>query len=563
MRQNFSVRLRSRLQVERLEDRSLLSQGGFRYQLLTSLGSPAPGGGMFINDFEPGGLNNRGDALFGADLGPEGDPSTFEGEGVFLQNGGQQTQLACAFTNAPGGGAFDFGFLGPAVLNDSGDAAFNFTLQPFSLPFGVNSGAYRYTHGTGTSAVVVPGVTPVPGGGTFAGVSFQPALNNRGDIVFPGIYATDQGIHLPDEPYVGIGEGLFRAANHGTLSRVVVPGDPAPGGGTFDFAAAPWLNNGGDVAFIAHVAGEEVRASNSPPQAFDITALTGVYVKKAATGAIVPIAHQGQAAPGGGIFRQAFSPVMNNQGDVVFLGDLTPPPSSIEVIGVYLSAGGKTVAVARPGDPVPGGGHIVTASTVSGNQTYINNRGDISFNAVLDTDVDGDGSLDTGLFIWSQGTLHLVARTGTVLPGVGTIENLVMGTIIIPPPPVLVPNSGAVSNDRGQVLFGATLEDGRGVLLVATPTGQGHAAAAAVGGLLLTTPTHASETLPVPGGAALGSQQARPMVAVQQSTAVGPSNGGVFTPLATRTTSAGRAIDALFAGLESRSLASPIADALV
>jgi hypothetical protein len=34
---------------------------------------------------------------------------------------------------------------------------------------------------------------------------------------------------------------------------------------------------------------------------------------------------------------------------------------------------------------------------------------------------------------------------------------------------VLVPNSGANNNDRGQVVFGATLSDGRGVLLLATP----------------------------------------------------------------------------------------------
>ena len=39
-------------------------------------------------------------------------------------------------------------------------------------------------------------------------------------------------------------------------------------------------------------------------------------------------------------------------------------------------------------------------------------------NAVLDTDVNKDGTLDTGLFEWSQGQVSLIARTGTVLPGV-------------------------------------------------------------------------------------------------------------------------------------------------
>ena len=50
----------------------------------------------------------------------------------------------------------------------------------------------------------------------------------------------------------------------------------------------------------------------------------------------------------------------------------------------------------------------------------------MAFNCVLDTDVNADGSLDTGLFVWSGGALRLVARTGTVIPGVGTVAQLVM-----------------------------------------------------------------------------------------------------------------------------------------
>ena len=40
------------------------------------------------------------------------------------------------------------GFLGPVGLNDPGDAVFDIYLQPFTLPFGVNAGAYRYSHTT-------------------------------------------------------------------------------------------------------------------------------------------------------------------------------------------------------------------------------------------------------------------------------------------------------------------------------------------------------------------------------------------------------------------------------
>ena len=109
-----------------------------------------------------------------------------------------------------------------------------------------------------------------------------------------------------------------------------------------------------------------------------------------------------------------------------------------------------------------------------GEQLHVNNRGEVVFNAVLSTDVDHDGTLDTGLFVWSHGSLRLVARTGTVIPGVGTVTQLVMGVTVVPPPinppSSLFPNSGAYNNDRGQILFGATLNDGRGVFLLATPS---------------------------------------------------------------------------------------------
>ena len=43
------------------------------------------------------------------------------------------------------------------------------------------------------------------------------------------------------------------------------------------------------------------------------------------------------------------------------------------------------------------------------------------FGGSLDTDVNHDGIGDTGVFVWSAGTLRLVARTGTIIPGVGTV----------------------------------------------------------------------------------------------------------------------------------------------
>jgi hypothetical protein len=497
---------RVRLRLEVLEDRCTPSA-----QILETLGTAVPGvpGAFRINDFEPNGLNNRGDVLFGDDLGTANDPSTFFGEGVFLRSHGQETVLGYSTGPAPGGGNFDSGFLGPSALNDQGDAAFVFLVQPAGSPFGVNAGTYRYDHNTGqVTPVVIPGVTAAPGGGTFTGSFFTPGINNAGVMTFAGIVPTANGVHIPGEDYPGVGMGAYEAGPNGTITTIVAPGDAAPGQGkTFDLANNPQINNKGDVAFLGHIAGEPAAIAGFPPQSDLISALSNLYVKDGATGKITLIAHAGDPAPGGGNFRQTLFPWINDRGDVLFTADLTPAPDVNETLGVFLYSGGKIVPVARPGDAVPGGGHIVTTSIVGGN-THFNNSDDVVFNAVLDTDVDHNGTLDTGLFEWSHGKVTLLARSGQTIPGVGTVLDLVQGEIVTPPPPILTPNSGVVINDRGQVLFAARLTDGRSVLVLLTPdngqgngAGQGSVNASAV----LTSALIAGSAAPATGTAGSGS----------------------------------------------------------
>ncbi|MCU1235532.1 MAG: hypothetical protein JWP63_3499 [Candidatus Solibacter sp.] len=432
----------------------------YKFTKLAALGDSAGHRTFHINDFEPGAINNRGDVIYGTDLGTSTDPASFFGEGVFLRGSGQaELELARGFTNAPGGGIFDFLLLGQIALNDPGDAAFAFALTPLDLnaaPFGLNSGVYRYSHDTGkVTAVVKPYSTRAPGGGTFAGVGFNTRLNNRGDLVFTGIAATHAGT---------LANGVYKADASGRITSVVSPGDSAPGGGSFDSVFDGWINQAGDVAFDAHLAAETGTQSGR----------ASLYLKHAGTGRIDSIAHAGDAAPGGSVFRSVYSPVLNDSGDIAFLGDIStgPPSNGFENLGVYVHSKGKTLVVAKPGDSMPGGGKFVTASFLIAENVHVNNAGDVVFNAKLDTDANRDGFPDTGLYVWSHGELQLVARTGTVIPGVGTVGQLVMGVFSIPVPASYVPNSGAINNDRGQVLFGATLSNGQAVLLVATPHGE-------------------------------------------------------------------------------------------
>jgi hypothetical protein len=451
--------------VGTMPHRALAQPAGYVFTPIAFIPGPAPGGGSFINDFEPNAINDPSELAFVADVDTGG-------EGIFLGSPGEPlTQIVRTGQAAPGGGTFASLELGHAARNNGGDGAFAFTLETtafpcpgadFACPIGLNSGVYRFSGQTGVvTPVVVPGVTPVPGGGTFSGASFNVSLNNPGDLAFTGMVPASIGPGAS----IGLGLGVFQADTRGHITTVARPGDAAPGGGTFDYVVHPWVNDSGAVAFEAHVASDPcIDLGQTLPT---VIFCAGSVYRKAATGAIQSIAHQGQPAPGGGTYRLAFGPAMNNAGALVFIGDLTPAPDFAESLAVFLNSGGTTMPVARPGDLMPGGGHFVTATFFANAGYSINNPGDVTFNARLDTDVDGDGIPDTGLYLHSGGSLRLVARTGTVIPGVGTVAQINSPAFAASTGNTLF--GGGTINDRGQIFFQVTLTDGRGVLLVATP----------------------------------------------------------------------------------------------
>jgi len=429
------------------------------------------------NDFEPGAINNLGDVAFGSDL-TEGISGHFVGEGVFLRSGGQTLALGRAGDPAPSPDTATLGpfFYGELSVNDVGDVPFVFQREPAtfvdgSLLFGDNAGLYFFDSNTGAvTPRLLPGVS-APGGGSFHGFSFRAAINIGGDIVFAGITTPETlGPGFALNGGQGLGQGIYLMNSAGSVSKVVRPGDPAPGRKTFDFAQIPWINAGGAVVFGAHVTEEpciQFVASNIPGT--QLFCADSVYARDAGPGQIRSIAHIGDPAPGGGTFQYAYAAKVNNSGQIVFLGALAAHPKGTGHLpldsnsGVFLHSGDKNIALVRPGDALPGGGRLATAGFFT-IDVWINNAGVVSFSAQLDTSTGGVP--DTGLYTWSSGTLTLVARSGTVIPGVGTIQALQPPVAVGAPYPV----SGAAINDRGQIVFQATLTAGRGVILLATPT---------------------------------------------------------------------------------------------
>jgi len=417
----------------------------YQFVRIATLGDTPPGGGTFINDFEPWSINSSGDIAFAADL-------STGGEGVFVYHKGQIIEIMRSGQSAPGGGTFNGGVLSHIIINGKGDAAFTFTLDDFPL-----AGVYQFTRASNTlSAVMVPEVTPVPeGGGTFQGASENASLNNQGTIAFAGVISTTNG--LPADK--GLGVGVFQASKAGNISTVVKPGDPAPGGGQFDAAFHPWVNGRGDIAFGGHVKDEECIIQRL------LFCAESVYVAYANSGQIISIAHQGDPAPvpGGGTYRFAFGPALNDAGDIAFIGGLSTNSDGGQDLGVfyYSAAKGRTDPVALPGDPMPGGGDLLTAPFINLNFDVSNRNNVVAFAGVLNTKTNGTDN-DTGLYVSSPGGLRLVVRTGTVIPGVGTIATLSA-------PDFPIPWSGGAVNEHGQIAFAATLTDGRTVLILATP----------------------------------------------------------------------------------------------
>ncbi|HKD65800.1 MAG TPA: choice-of-anchor tandem repeat NxxGxxAF-containing protein [Candidatus Binataceae bacterium] len=442
--------------------------GGYSFTRIAALGDTAPGGGTFIDGFEPTMINSRGDVTFGTDLTVP-DPGD---EGIFLIRNGKVSPLVLPGESVAGGGVLDSAFHSPfeVSINDNGDVALDYYAAPLPAvitPFGLDAGIYRFSRTTNSlTPVIVPNSTAAPGGGTFVGSTPHPSINNRGEIAFAGML-TDADIDPGTPPgFDGLGVGVFlQKDKSGSIVTVVRPGDLAPGGATFDYAQNPWINDAGDIAFGAHLAGETCIDFGNPQSVF-VQCAESIYVKRAARGSIESIAHQGDPAPGGGTFDYAFGPILNSRGDIVFVGDLTPPPNLGSDLGIFLRSGGMSIPVARPGDAMPGGGHLLTVSFFF--STYgLNNRGDVSFLGAVDTDVNGDGLPDIGLFVWSHGVLHLVARTGTVIPGVGTVANLNYPAFVGAPPADIY--DSAAINDSGEVLFDAMMADGSVVLLIAKP----------------------------------------------------------------------------------------------
>jgi hypothetical protein len=254
-----------------------------------------------------------------------------------------------------------FGATVQAVVNQTGDYAF--------IGNGA-SGLYYRAAGAGAPTPVLLMGEEVPG---FPG--------SRNDILNPFIRINNSGVVAWRADFFqanGLGQGAVFTYD-GSIHQIVSGADLAPGAGGAVFGrnmVLIGLNNTGDVAFTAPL----VPAGSLAP------AQTTIYAVPSG-GSPARIAGLGDSMPGGGTLATLTAISFNNQGEVLFRGNLTTTSGPV---GVYVgSVAGGVRKIAAVGDSAPGGGTFGVFVNA-----FLNNAGTtaLQFGSVIYLNTAGGGN---------------------------------------------------------------------------------------------------------------------------------------------------------------------------
>lgn len=334
---------------------------------------------------------------------------------------------------------------GAPLINNNGEVAFFADLDDPNGMFGI------WSEGDGTDNLrnVVLNGDSAPGSG---GMSFEStsllAFNDVGDVAFNG--------YLDDFTTIGIWTDRDRPGS--SLTKVMADGDPAPVSPARNFNEVGSLYNLADNhSYLAFEASLDPAASpnNFPSSGIFSEGLAGSLSKVAQVADFAP----GTFNPGAGtearfdLFR---SPAINDSGHVAFSAetDVAGGGGSVGAAGVWTTSPGGTLRdVALQSESAPG-----TATTFSiffGSTAVINNDGDVAFTETLTGLIDG--GLRDGIWVERDGTVEKVMFESEAAPGTGSSFETLEGEPLL--------------DGDGNVLFAATLLDGRDSLWLGEPGG--------------------------------------------------------------------------------------------
>jgi hypothetical protein len=260
---------------------------------------------------------------------------------------------------------------------------------------------------------------------------FEPVINSAGRTAFYG-GLSDGTVGLWSE-----GSGSLRLV---TRDGGHAPGTPDGVNHSFEqlrdfYPDLPMLNDAGQTAFYANIAGNGVNNTND----------WGVWSES--SGSLALVARSGSPAPGtpeGVNFDSLIGQTgFNDAGQTAVFAYVTGSgvdPSNDN--GIWSEGSGSLKLVARSGSPAPGTSSGVNFQDFVFPPVDINNAGQIAFQAALIGN-GVDQTNDDGIWSDRSGTLELVARRGSPAPG--TASGVDFDAFSLSSWPVL--------NDAGQIAF--------------------------------------------------------------------------------------------------------------
>jgi hypothetical protein len=345
------------------------------------------------NLFQVGDLNNKGQ--FTVNMATNGE------ERIYLWDGTKVVPLSDTSINTPDGRPFSVGNVwSPHGINDAGVVAWVADVD------GGDHIVLTYDAASGKYALIAKPGQPAPGGGEFlnGGTKHGPShrqaadINNKGQVVWNQPVAGADG-----EPHNAI--FMFDPATQ-QPTAIMRPGTTAPGGGAFDQAWVPQINEKSQVAFIASKEGSEQY---------------GLYLWDAGT--ITPIAAPGDKI-GEDVVDQAGYPRLAENGDIVFVTHFGEGHTAFSEgttdetnVVLYTAADKKLQTLLKPGDALPDGKKFHGVE-LNRRPVALNSQGQVVVMAIREEDSRG------GMYLWQSGNLQLLTGYGETIPGVGKVTGM-------------------------------------------------------------------------------------------------------------------------------------------
>jgi hypothetical protein len=386
------------------------AEPGYTFKSLARLDTTVAGE-MIHGDFEVGGVNASGTVVFVTELD--------NGEGaILLEPDGKAQLLLKKDEDAPDGGKWGGNVPNKIGINDAGNIAMSVGVD---FGEGEANAVLFYDKSANKWTVVMKSGMPAPGGGTFQGSQSFAGINNANDIVFIGTV---------DEPSSGFNGQAVYLWSGGKLTEIVRAGAKV-GNTTLTDPRRVQINDAGIITF------EDKTDADAG----------GVYVWK--DGTITEIATLDTEAPdGGGKFTELRGVTANSSGDVAFLAKTDAGQGAY----FYSAKDKKLVKVAAPGDEVPGG-KLVNVAYDFRNNIRIGDDGSVLF--------VGQSENGSGLYLWKDGKISVVAQTGEEMKGLGKAKSFA-GTGGIG-------GGGLALSSNGLIAFPVQTEDDVTHLVLATP----------------------------------------------------------------------------------------------